>query len=98
MAKLELAFASTYKRDVKTLDKNHIDTTPLDEVQQLILDNTRASQKILKQRHKMHKLKGKWKGSNECHVCNVGDWLLVWTVRDNVALMQRTGKHDDIFR
>ena len=46
----------------------------------------------------MHKLKGEWKDSLECHVANVGDWLLVWCVRENKAYLQRTGTHDEIFR
>ena len=46
----------------------------------------------------MHRLAGQWAGSNECHVCNAGDWLLVWAVRDNLAVFQRTGTHREIFR
>ena len=46
----------------------------------------------------MHTLSGKWSGSNECHVCNAGDWLLVWSVKGDLAVMQRTGTHDELFR
>ena len=45
----------------------------------------------------MHTLKGAWRGSNECHVANAGDWLLVWRVHGGVAFLQRTGTHDEIF-
>ena len=46
----------------------------------------------------MHTLRGEWAGSSECHVCNAGDWLLIWRTFGNVALMQRTGTHDELFR
>ncbi len=46
----------------------------------------------------MHKLQGVWKNSLECHVANVGDWLLVWSVKGDRAYLQRTGTHDEIFR
>ena len=51
----------------------------------------------LRRRHRMHTLVGKWKGNNECHVANAGDWLIVWKVCDGVAFFQRTGSHDEIF-
>jgi mRNA interferase YafQ len=52
----------------------------------------------LKRRHRMHSLSGKWAGSSECHVCNAGDWFLIWTTFDDVALIQRTGSYDELFR
>ncbi|PST47524.1 hypothetical protein CPA40_01570 [Bifidobacterium callitrichos] len=51
----------------------------------------------LKRRHNMHTLSGEWKGSNECHVANAGDWLLIWCTTDDLAIFQRTGSHDDLF-
>ena len=63
----------------------------------LIAENSNASRNILLRHHSMHKLAGKWKGSNECHVANAGDWLLVWAVIDKYAYIQRTGSHDEIF-
>lgn len=98
MRALEAQFAPSFVRDVKRLAKKHIDDAPLAEVIDLIIANTKESREVLLQRHGMHRLMGQWAGSNECHVCNAGDWLLVWCTFDNVALMQRTGTHDDIFR
>ena len=87
-----------FKRELKRLKKKHVDLTPLDEVVSLIIENSKVSQKELKRRHQMHKLKGDWKGSLECHVANVGDWLLVWRVKDGAAYLLRTGTHDEIFK
>ena len=98
MGALKAQFAPSFVRDVKRLAKKHVDDAPLAEVIDLIVANTKESHDILRQRHGMHRLVGQWAGSNECHVCNAGDWLLIWRTFDDIALMQRTGTHDDLFR
>ena len=87
-----------FSRELKKLRKKQVNLSALEEVVDLIIENSRSSQKELKRRHQMHKLKGDWKGSLECHVANVGDWLLVWCVKDGKAYLQRTGTHDEIFK
>lgn len=64
----------------------------------LIIENTPDAREELCRRHRMHNLKGIWKGSSECHVANAGDWLIVWRESDGVAFFQRLGKHNEIFR
>ena len=46
----------------------------------------------------MHRLSGQWAGSNECHVANAGDWLIIWQVHGDIAYFQRTGSHSELFR
>ncbi|WP_173368168.1 type II toxin-antitoxin system YafQ family toxin [Parafannyhessea umbonata] len=98
MARLEAQFTPTFKRDLKRLDKRHVDDGPLEEVIDLIIENSPESLAELRRRHRMHSLAGGWSGSSECHVCNAGDWLLIWRTFDGIALMQRTGSHDELFR
>lgn len=98
MGSLKAEFAPSFKRDLKRLDKKHVDDKPLEEVIDLIIENSSHSLSILKHRHNMHTLGGIWSGSNECHVCNAGDWLLIWRTTDQTALLQRTGTHDELFR
>lgn len=98
MGKLEAHFAPQFKKDVKRLVKKHVDDAPLAEVIDLIVENSPASLSELRRRHRMHTLSGAWAGSSECHVCNAGDWLLIWRVVGNVAILQRTGTHDELFR
>ncbi|MEG2477431.1 MAG: type II toxin-antitoxin system YafQ family toxin [Gordonibacter sp.] len=43
-------------------------------------------------------LKGAWSGSNECPVANAGNWHLVWKTGNGLAVFQRTGSHDELFR
>lgn len=90
-------YAPAFGRDIKRLQKKHVDTTPLKDVIQLVLLDTPASQEELRRRHNMHKLKGEWQGSTECHIANAGDWLLVWRVGAGIAFFQRTGSHNEIF-
>ena len=98
MARLRPDFTPKFHRDYKRLVKRGINTAPLREVVGLILENTLATREELVRHHNMHRLSGTWSGSNECHVCNAGDWLLVWAVRGELAVFQRTGTHREIFR
>ena len=95
---LEALYTSKYERDVKALVKKHCDIAPLGEVVDLILEDTEESRRILQRRHNMHSLKGVWSGSNECHVANAGDWLVIWKTGNGLAVFQRTGSHDELFR
>ncbi len=98
MARLEADFTSRFKKDYKRLRKSGVDVSPLHEVFELVLSNTLEAREELIRRHRMHTLSGKWGGSNECHVCNAGDWLLVWYTTEDLAVFQRTGTHDEIFK
>ena len=94
---LEPEYTPSFNRDSKRLKKKHVNLEPLKDVVRLILKDTPDARSELIRRHNMHTLKGEWRGSNECHVANAGDWLLVWTTTEELAVFQRTGSHDEIF-
>lgn len=94
---LDALYTSRFERDVKSLVKKHYDIALLSEVVNLILEDTEQSTRILKQHHNMHTLTGKWTGSNECHIANAGDWLVIWKTGNGLAAFQRTGSHDELF-
>ncbi|MBR3234829.1 MAG: type II toxin-antitoxin system YafQ family toxin [Atopobiaceae bacterium] len=98
MARLQPDFTPAFSRDVKRLNRRHVDLTPLEEVIELVCRNDASATSELKRRHNMYTLKGSWLGSHECHVANAGDWLLIWRSSDTVAAFQRTGSHDELFR
>jgi mRNA interferase YafQ len=98
MARLQPDFTPAFSRDVKRLNKRHVDLAPLEEVIELVCRNDAAALDELKRHHNMHALKGGWPGSNECHVANAGDWLLIWRSNESIAVFQRTGSHDELFR
>lgn len=91
-------YTPRFRKDVEKLKRKKIDTMPLRAVIELVLENTAASLEELRRRHNMHALKGNWAGSNECHVANAGDWLLIWSTGNGVAVFERTGSHDSLFR
>ena len=95
---LRLDFTSQFQRDAKRLSKKHVDLAPLKAVVALVAKDTPDAREELKRRHNMHDLKGDWAGSRECHVANAGDWLVIWREGDGVAVFQRTGTHEELFR
>ena len=96
--RLEPDFTPAFSRDVKRLHKRHVNLAPLENVIELVCRNDSDALGILKQRHNMHALKGNWMGSHECHIANAGDWLVIWRSSDTIAVFQRTGSHDELFR
>ncbi len=97
--RLRAKFAPAFSRDLKRkAAKRRWNLSELETVIDLILENSAESMSVLKQRHNMHRLSGKWGGSNECHVANAGDWLVIWRTEDQIAYFQRTGSHDELFK
>ena len=92
-------FAPAFSRDLKKKAvKRQWDLSQLESVIDLVVENTAEARETLRQRHNMHRLTGEWGGgSNECHVANAGDWLVIWRTSDGVAYFQRTGSHDELF-
>jgi mRNA interferase YafQ len=50
----------------------------------------------LPQKHKDHSLGGNWKNRRECHI--EPDWLLIYCVREDDLILERTCSHSDIFK
>lgn len=98
MARLDAEFTPGFERDCKRLAKAHRSMTLLHETMELVLENTERSTSGLRRRRNMHVLSGKWRGSWKRHVCNAGDWLLIWRTGAGMAVFERTGSHDDLFR
>lgn len=92
-----IEYTSKFIRDIKKLKKKRYPVNELREVIKLIEKNDLESQRILVQRHNKHSLTGDWSGYLECHVANIGDWLVVWQELDDTAVLVRTGTHDEIF-
>lgn len=64
--------------------RNHVES--VEEVLDLIAENSEASVGILKARHWMHMLQG-YAAVHECHVGNAGDLLLVCFAEGDAAWM-----------
>ncbi len=97
--RLRAKFTPVFGRDLKRkAGRRGWNLDELESVVDLILENNAESMEVLRRRHNMHRPSGKWGGSNECHVANAGDWLVIWRVEGRIAYFQRTGSHDELFR
>lgn len=98
MGRLTADFSAAFKRDLKKKAKRRgWDLTQLERVIDLVVENSSESMDELRRRHNMHTLSGKWAGRHECHVANLGDWLVIWSTSDKMAFFERTGSHDELF-
>ena len=88
----EIKRTNAFKRELKNIRKRGLDMAELDFVVDAL-----ASGKVLPSKYCDHALKGKWRGSRECHVAP--DWLLIYKIKANVLVLtlQRTGTHSDLF-
>lgn len=46
-------------------------------------------------KNKDHDLKGNFSGNRECHI--TPDWLLIYRIKDDELMLDRTGTHADLF-
>lgn len=95
---LKLDFASKFKRDYKRCKSKRLPMDELHKVFELVAENSPEALDELRRRHNMHALGGKWRGRNECHVANAGNWLVIWSSDETTAFFERTGTHDELFR
>ena len=92
MAKYNIEYTGSFKKDYKRCMKRHCDMTLLKHAIALL-----AETGTLPKEYKPHKLSGKYQDLWECHL--ESDWLLVWQQDENVLrlLFYRTGTHFDLF-
>ena len=99
MGRLTADSSAAFSRDLKKkASRRGWNLEQLENVIDLVLENSPESLEVLHRRHNMHTLSGKWVGHNEYHVANAGDWLVIWSSNDKVAFFERTGSHDELFQ
>ena len=79
-----------FKKNIKLQKKRGKDRLKLDAVLTYLVDNGDAPEHC-----RPHDLVGNWAGYRECHI--EPDWLLVYTIKDDLITLYRTGTHADIF-
>jgi len=50
----------------------------------------------LEPKHRDHKLIGSYEGRRECHI--EPDWLLIYKLKEDEIIFERTGAHSDLFK
>ncbi|KJY63923.1 MULTISPECIES: type II toxin-antitoxin system RelE/ParE family toxin [Bifidobacterium] len=93
--RLALVPTGAFARDLKRMARKHVPLEPVEEVLDLIAENSEASLRTLEARHRMHILQG-YAAVYECHIGNAGDLLLVWHREGDAAYILRLGSHDQV--
>lgn len=83
-------YTHQFKRDVKLVEKRGKDMGKLREVIGLLLADQHLPRELGD-----HPLKGDWKPSRDLHI--EPDWVLIYSVDDEVVYFERTGTHSDLF-
>jgi len=90
--KYKIRRTSQFKKDYKSIVKQNLDVSLLEEVVTLLVGG-----KPLPEKYNDHPLTGNLKGYRECHI--KPDWLLIYLVEEAVLVLTltRTGSHSDLF-
>jgi len=86
----EIIFKKRFKKDVDRIKRTRRDIVRLSEVINLL-----AESKPLPPNNRDHQLTGNLKEYRECHLG--GDWLLIYQLTEESAILVRTGSHTELF-
>ncbi|CAN2042293.1 mRNA interferase toxin YafQ [Candidatus Magnetomoraceae bacterium gMMP-15] len=87
---LKFVATNRFKKDLRRMIKRGKSPKKIKTVINLLLN-----QQILPTIYRNHKLTGDWKGRFECHI--EPDWLLIYLIKNNQLIVERTGSHPDLF-
>ena len=88
---MKLIYTTQFKKDFKKILKQGKDLSKLELVIKTLLND-----QVLEPKYKDHSLSGKWKNHRDCHV--EPDWLLIYRIKSDSLILERTGAHSDLFR
>jgi mRNA interferase YafQ len=81
---------NSFKRDLRLVSKRGKDLGKIGAIIDLL-----QARKPLPAKNKDHALSGDWHNHRECHV--EPDWLLIYQIREDFLILERTGSHADLF-
>ncbi len=87
---LKLSSTTRFNRDLKLCKKRNYNLQLLYNVVNIL-----RVPETLPPKNKDHELKGNYLGSRECHI--MPDWLLIYRIKDDELILDRTGTHSDLF-
>lgn len=87
---MKIVRKNQFKKDYKTAVKQGRNINSLKEILEKLLNFQELDIK-----HKDHRLNGKYKESRECHI--TPDWLLIYTKKENLLILERMGSHSELF-
>jgi mRNA interferase YafQ len=81
-----------FKRDYKRMVKQNKNISLLDNLIVNLFE-----EKTLPLNYHDHNLVGNYNSFRECHIAGIGDWLLIYKIKNNVLILARTGSHSELF-
>ena len=88
---MNLVYTGRFKKDFKRIKRRNKDEKELFD----IIDKLLAG-KRLPAKYEDHPLSGQWRGRRDCHI--ESDWILIYFVRGDDLILERTGSHSDLFQ
>jgi len=87
---LRPTYTKQFAKDIKRMQKRE---KPQEKIKVVI--TKLVNEERLDANYKDYKLVGNYKGRRECHI--EPDWLLVYKIKENEIIFERTGTHSDLF-
>ncbi len=87
---MNLVYTGRFKKDFKRILKRNKDEKKL-----LVIIDKLLKGEPLPAKCQDHPLSGRWDGRRECHI--ESDWILIYYVRKDDLILERTGSHSDLF-
>ena len=88
---MNIVFTGKFKKDFKRLEKQH---KKLDKLFEIVDKLSRGE--FLPAKNKDHSLTGKWSNRRDCHI--EPDWILIYCIRGDDLILERSGSHADLFK
>ena len=88
---LKIRTTNRFEKEVRLAAAQGKDLVKLRDIMQKL-----AMQEPLDNKHRDHLLFGNYNGRRECHI--QPDWLLIYALRDEKIVFERTGSHSDLFQ
>ena len=83
-------YSKQFSKDIKRIKKRGKSQNKLKVVIQKLVYGEQ-----LNPIYKDHKLSGNYKGRRECHL--EPNWLLIYKIKEDEIIFERTGTHSDLF-
>ena len=86
----KIKFTTSFKKDLKRQRKRGKQRQKIEKAIEMICLEGDVTEEYLP-----HTLSGNWQGYRECHI--EPDWIMIYSVSDQLATFYRTGTHADLF-
>lgn len=93
----EIDRTNRFTKEFRQMIKRGKDGLTLEKMLNLLVDNLNKGVEVhlsLPQKYRLHKLTNAT-GLCECHI--EPDWLLIFSLKNEAVILERTGTHSDVF-